>query len=508
MAYIEFLDTTLRDGAQAVGISFSTKDKETIYKILDDFGIDIIEGGDPASNPKDEEFFRETKSGKLAAFGATHRKDTSVDKDENISKLIKAGTDTVVIFGKSSTKQAEEILGISKEENLRLISSTVSYLVSKKKRVIFDAEHFFDGFLTDDDYALSCLLAAASAGADTLVLCDTNGGTMPDTVYRTVKTVKEKFSSSKIGIHAHNDCGMAVANSVMAVQAGATHVQGTFLGFGERCGNANLSTIIANLSLKEHAETGCHLEKLTSASKSIAEIANLILPSHMPYVGSAAFSHKAGMHVDAVMKESDSFEHINPQLVGNNTHLILSEFSGRSAVISKLSSLFPLLDKNNPKVQQILDRVKELENEGYQFEGAEGSFILLAEKIMKDFASPFLLENYSISASSNGEDEASVTIRVRSSVSTGTSKGNGPVNALDGALRKALSVYYPSLKDVQLIDYKVRVVDSSKATGAVVRVLITSKDKSSAWTTIGVSTDIIRASFNALADSFEYILTR
>ncbi|MCQ2409036.1 MAG: citramalate synthase [Clostridia bacterium] len=508
MAYIEFLDTTLRDGAQAVGISFSVKDMQSVFKILDEFGIDIIEGGDPASNPKDEEFFKETRSSRLAAFGATHRKDTTADKDENIKKLIQAGTDTVVIFGKSSEKQATEILGISKEENLKLISSTVSYLVSKKKRVIFDAEHFFDSFLTDEKYALTCLNAAADAGADTLVLCDTNGGTMPDTVFRIVKTVTEKFSSLRIGIHAHNDCGMAVANSVMAAQAGATHVQGTFLGFGERCGNANLSTIIANLSLKGHAGCRCHLEQLTSAAKSIAEIANLVLPSHMPYVGNAAFSHKAGMHVDAVIKESDSFEHIDPRKVGNDTHLILSEFSGKSAIIAKLSLLFPDLDKSNPKVQEILNRVKELENEGYQFEGAEASFILMAEKIMRDFNSPFALENYSISTSSSGEDMASVSIRVGNSVSTGTCTGNGPVNALDKALRKALAVYYPSLNDVQLIDYKVRVVDSTKATGADVRVLITSKDKSSAWTTIGVSTDIIRASFNALADSFEYILTR
>jgi len=508
MAKIEFLDTTLRDGAQTVGISFSTKDKQQIFNLLDDFGIDLIEGGDPASNPKDEEFFKETKNKKLVAFGSTHRKDKTIDNDENISKLIKSKVDTVVIFGKSSAKQVIEILGVSLEENLKMISSSISYLKEKGKRVIFDAEHFFDGFLLDETYALKCLEAASNAGADTLVLCDTNGGTMPDTIKRIVKNVCEKFSSSKIGIHTHNDAGLAVANSIVAVESGATHVQGTFLGFGERCGNANLSTIIANLIIKGHVDSNCKLQNLTSVAKSIAAISNIILPSSMPYVGSSAFSHKAGMHVDAVLKEENSFEHVIPSMVGNNTQLILSEFSGKSAVVNKLYSLFPELSKQDPKTQKILDKVKELENEGYQFEGADGSFILLAKKEIGTFKPSFELINYKIVTSHNENDSAEVTIKVGDSISTIKEYGNGPVNALDTALREALKIYYPILNDVQLIDYKVRVVDSSMATGAVVRVLITSKDKESTWTTIGVSTDIIQASFNALVDSFEYKLAR
>lgn len=508
MAKIEFLDTTLRDGAQGIGISFSTKDKQSIFSILNNFGIDLIEGGDPASNPKDEEFFNETQSDNLVAFASTHRKGVSAKDDENLKKLLSASTKVVTIFGKTSASQAANILGITNEENLNLISSSISFLSKEGKRVIFDAEHFFDSFVEDKSYAIECLRAASISGADTLVLCDTNGGTMPNIIASIVKEIVELFPTTKIGIHAHNDCGMAVANSIIAVQEGATHVQGTFLGFGERCGNANLSTIIANLILKGNYECDCKLDNLTHVAKSIAEISNINLDIDMPYVGKAAFSHKAGMHVDAVIKSEPSFEHINPALVGNSNQLLLSEVSGKSAVISKLNSIFPDLDKANPKTQEILDKVKFLESKGYQFEGADGSFILLAKKIISDFKPSFELVDYKITITNNEEDLAEVTIKVGDSISTIKKTGNGPVNALDASLREALTIYYPALSDVQLIDYKVRVVDSSQATGAYVRVLITSKDKSTTWTTIGVSTDIIEASFNALVDSFEFILTK
>lgn len=507
MAKIEFLDTTLRDGAQAVGISYSDLDKKTIFTILDEFGIDLIEGGDPTSNPKDSEFFANTSSKKLVAFSSTHRKGVDVKKDTSLNSLVEANTSIVSIYGKASAEQAINVLGITKEENLDIIKDSVKYLVSKGKRVIFDAEHFFDSYMIDDEYALSTLNAAANAGADTLVLCDTNGGNLPDKIFNIVRTVVNKFPNAKIGIHAHNDCGMAVASSIMAVEAGATHVQGTFLGFGERCGNANLSTIIPNLVLKGHCETNCNLELLTKVANHIAEISNITLDHSMPYVGSSAFSHKGGTHSDAVLKYKSSFEHVSPEVVGNEHQLLISEMAGRSVVINKLINIFPNMNKDNPKVQEILDEVKLLESKGYQFENADASFILLAKKMLNGFKPSFKLVNYTITATNEGEDLAKVSIKVGDSISTVEEKGNGPVNALDKALRKALEIYYPQIEEVSLIDYKVRVVDSASATKAIVRVLITSKDKTNTWTTVGVSTDIIEASWDALVDSIEYKLS-
>lgn len=505
---IEFYDTTLRDGAQAEGISFSVTDKKQIFGLLDNFGIDLVEGGDPASNPKDTEFFAECKSPKLVAFGSTRHRDTAAYADAGLLKLLEADTPVVCIFGKASVLHVKEVLGVTPEENLNMISESVGFLKAHGKRVIFDAEHFYDGYAEDPKYALTALSAAYMSGADTLVLCDTNGGTSPFKVYNVTKVVAEKFPEATIGVHLHNDTGTAVASTLMGVNAGARHVQGTFLGFGERCGNANLSTIIADLILKDYVEETVNLSALTSTAHAIAEISNLNLDPSMPYVGAAAFSHKAGMHSDAVLKDPRTFEHVCPSVVGNKDRILLSEVAGRSAVAKKLENLFPSLDKANPKTKEILDMVKLLEMKGYQFEGADGSFVLLAERMMGSFKPSFELENYCIKATKpDGTNTAEVSISVKGRVTTVTENGNGPVNALDKALRGALIRHYPQIAEVALVDYKVRVVDSSSATGAMVRVLITSSDKKDTWTTVGVSTDIIEASWSALTDSFEYKLT-
>lgn len=506
---IEFYDTTLRDGAQAAGISYSVSDKKQIFALLSLIGIDLIEGGDPASNPKDAEFFAECKAEKAVAFGSTCRKGTPAEKDEGLRKLLDSGARTLCIFGKAGVSQVKEVLAVSPEENLRMIGDSVRFLASHGRRVIFDAEHFYDGAEEDVSYSMRCLETAVSAGADTVVLCDTNGGVSPERAYALTKAVTEKFGgSAKVGVHFHNDTGTAVASSLAGVRAGATHVQGTFLGFGERCGNANLSTIIADLMLHGDCEHTVELPALTRTAHAVAEISNLNLDPAMPYVGAAAFAHKAGMHSDAVIKDPRTFEHVDPAAVGNRDSILLSEVAGRSAVAKKLEHLFPTLDKTNPKTKEILDMIKLMELKGYQFEGADGSFVLLAERVMNSFEPSFELEHYCIKAvKPDGVNTAEVAIRVGGEVTSVTETGNGPVNALDKALRAALVKHFPSISEVALIDYKVRVVDSSAATGAIVRVLITSTDRKDTWTTVGVSTDIIEASWDALTDSFEYKLT-
>lgn len=505
---IEFLDTTLRDGAQASGISFSVRDKHDVLTVLDNLGIDLIEGGDPYSNPKDAEFFAEENNDKLVAFGSTHRPNLEANNDEGLCSLLKANTKTVCIFGKASASQVKDVLCVPLEKNLEMIGASVAFLHGAGKRVIFDAEHFFDGYKENKTYALSVLFSAYSAGADTIVLCDTNGSSSPSYIGEVTKKISDMLDGARIGIHAHNDCGMAVANAISAVENGATHVQGTFLGFGERCGNANLSTIIANLALKFDYDVKVNLERLTPTAHAVAEICNIKLDASMPYVGAAAFAHKGGMHSDAVIKSSSTFEHISPEIVGNKERILLSEVAGRSAIVKKLSKLFPDLEKSDPKTKEILDMVKVLEMKGYQFENADGSFILLAEKMMGARKPSFTLDHYTIHAvKPDGINTAEVSIKVGDAVTTVTKDGNGPVNALDKALRAALVKHFPEIENVALVDYKVRVVNSSSATGAVVRVLITSTDKHETWTTIGVSPDIIEASWSALVDSLEYKLT-
>ena len=508
MAELEFYDVTLRDGAQSEGISFSELDKKNIFELLDNLGIDLIEGGDPASNPKDADFFASTKSNKLVAFGSTRRKDVFVGQDIGILSLLEANTDVVCIYGKSSISQVENVLGATKEDNLNMIGESVAFLSGRGKRVIYDAEHFFDGYKENPQYAMQTLMTAFMSGADTLVLCDTKGATLPTEIYDIVKKCVDTFDGAKIGVHCHNDIGTAVANSLMAVSAGATHIQGTLLGFGERCGNANLSTIIGDLALKLNMKTNVNLMSLTNTANAVAEICNIILDPSMPYVGAGAFSHKAGTHADAVMKESNSFEHIRPEEVGNMRHILVSEVSGRSVIVDKLKLYFPFINKSDPKVKNILDRVKELENQGYQFEGADASFLIMAQKAMGTYTPSFSLEKYEITASNpDGINKATVSLKVGNDIKSATADGNGPVNALDKALREVLSEFYPEIENVSLIDYKVRVIDSASATGAMVRVSITSRDGYRTWTTVGVSTDIIKASWKALVDSLEYRLS-
>lgn len=513
------LDSTLRDGAQSQGISFSVEDKLKIVQCLDDLGVAYIEAGNPGSNPKDMEFFKRLRGLKLknavvTAFGSTRRAGITADKDENIKKLLEADTETVVIFGKAWDFHVREILRVELSENLEMIKDTIAYLKSRGKEVIFDAEHFFDGYKANPEYAVEILKAAKQSGADWLVLCDTNGGTFPGAVYEVMKNLNELFPN-ELGIHCHNDTGMAVANSIMAVEAGATQVQGTMIGFGERCGNANLSTIIANLQLKLDYETinKDNLSSLTTVSRYIAEISNITLSEDMPYVGNAAFAHKGGMHIDAVFKASNSFEHIEPSKVGNLRRTLVSEVSGKSTILKEIQKIFPNLTKDSPEVKLITDRLKQLEHEGYQFEGAEGTVELVMRKIIGKYKPFFQLNHFKTMGeqpSANGEfsSTAIINISVDGTGEITAAGGDGPVNALDKALRKALEVFYPQLKEVRLIDYKVRVLDTESATGAKVRVLIESTDGRENWSTVGVSRDIIQASWIALVDSIEYKLIK
>lgn len=514
---IEILDSTLRDGVQGEGISFSVEDKLQITEELDQLGISYIEAGNPGSNPKDLEFFRRAsflslKHAKLVAFGSTRRKEIAVEKDANVQALLASGTDTVCIFGKCWSLHVDEILHTTKQENLSMIRDTVSFLSGHGKRVFFDGEHFFDGYKENPAYALDALRAAAEAGAAALILCDTNGGCFPDEISEITKTVCLQFPYKQIGIHTHNDGGMAVANAVAGAMAGAVHVQGTYLGYGERCGNANLSAVIANLQIKKGMSCipdDC-LSKMTRTARSIAEISNITMARSMPYVGSSAFAHKAGMHADGVLKLPRSFEHVDPKLVGNERRFLMSEIAGRKAVVEKIQKIRPTLTKDSPETRAVVEALKQMEAQGYQFEGAESSFELLVRKKTGDYHPFFELINYQIISGRPAEPNCSATATIKIRVGEHTqlmaAEGNGPVNALDKALRAALEVFYPQLRNVRLIDYKVRVLDSKDATAAMVRVLITSADGSNIWTTVGVSGDVLEASWTALVDSIEYAL--
>ncbi len=517
---IDIYDSTLRDGAQSEGISFSVNDKINIVKALDEIGVPFLEAGNPGSNPKDLEFFDavrrlDLKNSKLVAFGSTRRKNVKVEEDVNIKSLLKAGTDYVAIFGKSWDFHVTDIINATLEENLNMIEDTIKYLVGKGIKVVYDAEHFYDGYKENKEYAMKTLETAKKAGASTLVLCETNGGAMPYEVYDITKDVVDTFKDVQVGIHAHNDSGFGVANSIMAIKAGATHVQGTFIGFGERCGNANLSTIIPNLELKmgEKVLPEGSLENLSFVSKEVAEIANINLDEHMPYVGKKAFTHKGGMHIDGVNKNPRSFEHVSPDSVGNSRRFLMSEVAGRSSILKKIKRIAPELEKNSPMTIKIMDRLKELEHEGYQFEGAESTFELVIRKQLGKYKPFFEIENFKTIAEKPNKSRilssyAFIKVNVDGKPSICAAEGDGPVHALDKALRASLEQFYPVLKDVSLTDFKVRVLDGREASAAKVRVLITTSDKHNEWTTVGVSTDIIEASLIALIDSIEVKLLK
>ena len=512
-------DSTLRDGAQGANISFSVEDKLRVIETLDRLGIDFIEAGNPFSNPAEAEFFQRIRGkklehAKLVAFGSTRRKGVAPEEDANLASLLAADTEYVAIFGKSHIRHATDVLKVTPEENLAMIESSVRFLAQRGKKVVFDAEHFFDGYKTDAEYALRALGAAEKAGAEVLCLCDTNGGIFPDEAYAITKAVCEAFPAKIVAIHCHNDGGLAVAASIEAVRAGARQVQGTFLGFGERCGNTNLCTLICNLQLKRGLQ--CippeHLKDIYEAAMTLAETANAAIPANSPYVGMNAFAHKAGMHADGVLKYSSSFEHIDPAAIGNKRKFLLSEISGKSAIYEKLKNYFPHLDKGGKEMGAIAAALKERALAGYQYEAAEASFVLLVKKILGQYKSSFDLINYKIineqPAIEGKVASAIIKVRVNGVTKIAASDGEGPVHAMDLALRSALSDFYPEIARVSLVDFKVRVLDSAKATAAKVRVLITSADSADSWTTVGVSEDIIEASWFALTDSIDYALMK
>lgn len=516
MTKITSLDTTLRDGMQAEKISFSVADKLKIATVLDRLGVDYIEAGNPASNIKDEEFFREARSlplhhAKLAAFGSTCKKGCPAEKDRNLLKILESGAPVGVIFGKAWDMHVTEVLITTPEENLRMVSDSVKFLKTGGLEVIFDAEHFFDGFRHNADYAISVLKAAENAGADAVVLCDTNGGMFPDDIADTVQQVA-KVISVPIGIHTHNDSGLAVAGTLAAVGAGATQIQGTLNGIGERCGNANLSTCIANLQLKRGYDLVPDLSLLTQTAREVAEIANTTVIGQ-PYVSKSAFSHKAGMHIDAVLKTSASFEHVDPSAVGNHRNILVSEMSGKSGLLPIIQQLDPTIDKDSEALRRILARLKELEYEGYQFEGANASLELVIKKVLGLYHPLFELKQCKILAEQGERPRqgyASVIIKVQvdGKEEITAADADGPVHALDIALRKALGAFFPQLARIRLQDYKVRILNSEATTGAITRVLIEMTDGKSSWSTVGVSTDVIEASRQALIDGIEYQLLR
>jgi 2-isopropylmalate synthase len=506
----------LRDGAQAEGVSFSGVAKLQIAKKLDEFGIDYIEGGYAASNPKDMEFFAKVKDlklkhAKIAAFGSTRHANTPIEDDLGTKALLEADTPVCTIFGKSWLLHVTEVLGTTAEENLAMISDTVRYLKQHDKEVIYDAEHFFDGYKDSPAYALKTLKAAADAGADCVVLCDTNGGCLPHEVYEITRVVENDLNIA-VGVHAHNDSGCGVANSLEAVRAGAIHVQGTINGIGERCGNCNLTTVIPGLVLKMKRPclTG-GLKQLKALAQYVYEFSNIRPDTRQPYVGQSAFAHKAGMHVDGVRKCSHSFEHVSPAVVGNSRRILISELSGASNVFLKAVEMGLDLDRKSPEVREVLKEMERLEKDGYEYEAADASFQMLIKKVLDGHREFFELEGYRVIVEKRrkGEPcltEATVKLRVDGETAFTVGEGDGPVDALNSALRSALLKFYPQIADVVLKDYNVRILDPEEATGAKTRVLIESGDGKDSWGTVGVSENIIEASWEALVDSVEYKL--
>ena len=518
---IEIFDSTLRDGAQGEGISYSVRDKLYIIRALDEFGVDYIEAGIPGATPKDDELFTKARdlsliNSKLCAFGSTKRKNMRIEDDPGIASLLRAGTPCVTIFGKSHLLHADQVLGVNAAENIELIAYTIEYLKQRVDEVIFDAEHFFDGYSYSCEHALDVVNAAFAAGADCVTLCDTNGGTLPERIAELTKLVCEKYPKKRIGIHTHDDSGLAVASAMSALNVGASMVQGTFTGIGERCGNCDLSVIIPNLTLKCNMQCGAaapvKLGSLMETARRISDISNVAMRPTKPYTGKSAFTHKGGMHIDAIEKLDGAYEHITPSLVGNKRRLLASEVSGRATVVELARQVVPGLERTSPETALITEKLKELEHEGYQFEAADASFELLIRKLACDYKPHFNVVLYKTTddfPSTNGklQSSAMVQVEVDGKSETTASLGNGPVNALDIALKRALTVFYPVLSEVKLTDFKVRVLETNSTTAAKVRVLIESTDSHRVWTTVGVSHDIIEASFIALADALEYKLS-
>ena len=517
MSKVTIYDTTLRDGAQTEGISYSLNDKVRICRELDNLGVHYIEGGWP-SNTKDRELFKALKkkplkNSQLVAFGSTRRANKKTGTDSNIKSLIEAGTKVITVFGKTWDLHVRDVLKTTLEENLSMISDTISYLKSKNKEVFYDAEHFFDAFKANKDYALKAIKAAQDAGADLIILCDTNGGTLTSRLVHILKEVKNHISVP-LGIHTHNDMALGVANSIAAVENGCVQVQGTFNGYGERCGNADLVPVIGILKLKLGMDciSNDKLKDLTKTAHFVSEISNMKQMPNQPFVGVSAFAHKGGVHIDAVLKNPESYEHIAPELVGNHRRVLVSELAGKSPILIKAKEMQLDLDKKSPQTKKILKLLQDLEHEGYQFEAADASFEMLVKRALKKYKRFFELEGFRVIIEKRKDhkvySEAMIKLKVNKIQEHTSSEGDGPVNALDNALRKALKQFYPMLSKMHLSDFKVRVLDEKAATAAKVRVLIQSQDEKDSWTTVGVSENIIEASWQALVDSIEYKLLK
>ncbi len=515
---ITLYDTTLRDGTQGEQVNLSAEDKLRVAHKLDEFGIQYVEGGWPGSNPKDARFFemaRKTtfQNTRLTAFGSTRRAQVLPEEDQNIKALLKTGVETITVFGKSWDLHASKILGVSLDENLAMIEDTVAFLKKKDREVIYDAEHFFDGYKHNPDYALETVKAAANGGADVIVFCDTNGGTMTHALQHIMGEVMPHLNVST-GIHVHNDCGLALANSLAAVQAGVKMVQGTINGYGERCGNVDLIAVLGNLQLKMGYSCIAPeaLKRMTELSRYVSEVANMLPSKERPFVGESAFTHKAGVHVSAILKSPTAYEHMEPEAVGNKRRVLVSDLSGKSNIDYKTREMDIQLGGNGYDNKRIVQEIKRLEDQGYQFDAAEGSLELLIKKVTGQFEEPFTLESFRVTIEKNrsgpSTSQATIKISVGDDHEITAAEGDGPVNALDNALRKALNKFFPQIKEMGLVDFKVRVIEGSDGTGAKVRVQMQSRDAQEIWSTIGVSENIIEASWQALVDSVQYKLSR
>ncbi len=518
MPQVKLYDTTLRDGSQGEGISYSVKDKISIACELDKFGFHYIEGGWPGSNPKDMEFFLKMektplKNAQLVAFGSTRRPNSSALDDANVKGLLKSGVKIITIFGKTWDLHVTDVLKTTLNENLKMIQDTISFLVSKDLVVFYDAEHFFDAYRANKEYSLKCLLTAQEAGAQAIVLCDTNGGTLTSEVIDVIKEIRPKIDVT-LGIHCHNDAGLAIANSIFAVKAGADMVQGTVNGYGERCGNADLIPISANLKLKMGVDclSDQQIKQLTHLSHFISEISNMRQRNDQPYTGASAFAHKGGVHINAVMKNPQTYEHLNPDLVGNHRRMLVSELGGKTGILLRAKDMELDLGKDDPQTKKILKLIQNLEHQGYHFEAAEASFELLIKRALKKYKRFFDLEGFRVVIEKVSDkkitSEAIMKLKVKGVKEHTAAEGDGPVNALDNALRKALKDFYPALSKMHLSDFKVRVLEEKAGTAAKVRVLIESQDEDNTWNTIGVSGNIIEATWEALVDSIEYKLLK